>query len=252
MNIRPCCVIPSRNHYRTLPSIIRRLRELCLTVFVIDDASDDPARDALARMHAPGDGVTVVRLPERAGKGGATIFGFTLADASGFSHVVQVDADGQHDLDELCKLLELAQRHPHALINGIARYEGYVPTGRRYGRYFTHAWVWIETLSFQVKDSMCGFRIYPLNAVVPLIASEQIGQFMDFDTSILVRLYWHGVAVIGVPVKVVYPAENTSNFEIWRDNWRITKMHTRLVLEMLPRFPILLRRRFFSFMRRET
>jgi predicted LPLAT superfamily acyltransferase len=66
---------------------------------------------------------------------------------------------------------------------------------------------------------------------------------MDFDIDALVRLCWRGVPTIHVPVRVTYPAGNTSNFDYLRDNWRITKLHTRLVLAMLPRVPLILARR---------
>jgi predicted LPLAT superfamily acyltransferase len=120
------------------------------------------------------------------------------------------------------------------LVTGVPIYDASIPKGRAIGRWITHAWVWVETLSFQIRDSMCGFRVYPLAAVAALLAEgEQIGQRMDFDTEIMVRLFWRGVAVIDVPVAVTYPADNTSNFDLLRDNWRISLMHSRLVFTML-------------------
>jgi predicted LPLAT superfamily acyltransferase len=243
MKFNPCCVVPSRNHYRVLGTIVERLRQGGLPVFVIDDASDEPARSALAALHAPADGVVVTRLEERGGKGGAVIRGMELAAAAGFTHVVQLDADGQHDIERLPDLLALAAAHPDGVVSAAAAYDDSVPPARRYGRYLTHVWVWIETLSFQITDSMCGFRVYPLSAVTPLLATERVGRFMDFDTDILVRLSWRGVPVTMVPLKVVYPAGNSSNFDLWRDNWRITKMHTRLFFTMLVRLPGILANR---------
>jgi predicted LPLAT superfamily acyltransferase len=237
MSFTACCVVPSRNHYRVVGEIVARVRQFGLPVFVIDDASDEPARIVLAGLHAPADGIVVTRLGERGGKGGAVIKGMELAAASGFSHVVQLDADGQHDIERLPEFLALAAAHPDGVVSGAAAYDDSVPRARHYGRYLTHVWVWIETLSFQITDSMCGFRVYPLAAVTPLLATERVGRFMDFDTEILVRLSWRGVKVTMVPLKVVYPVGNSSNFELWRDNWRITKMHTRLFFTMLTRLP---------------
>jgi predicted LPLAT superfamily acyltransferase/GT2 family glycosyltransferase len=241
MKFRPCCVIPSRNHHRVVGDVVRRVRAAGLPVLLIDDASDEPAAGALARLHAPG--VTVVRLAARAGKGGAVITGMERAHAAGFSHVLQVDADGQHDLDHLPEMLRLAAERPDAVISGAALYDASVPAARRYGRYATHVWVWIETLSFQLTDTMCGFRIYPLAPVMALLRTEPVGRFMDFDTEVLVRLFWRGVPVRMVPVRVVYPEDNSSNFELWRDNWRITRMHTRLFFTMLTRLPAILANR---------
>lgn len=240
MSFRPCCVVPSRNHHLVVGAVVQRLRDSGLPVFLVDDASDEPARSVLAGLDAPDRGVVVLRLDRRAGKGGAVIAGFERAAAAGFTHCVQVDADGQHDLDRLPDLLVLASANPRAVVSGAAAYDQSVPAARRYGRYLTHAWVWVETLSFRITDSMCGFRAYPLAQTMAVVAAEPVGRFMDFDTDILVRLAWRGVPVIMVPVRVTYPAGNRSNFELLRDNWRITRMHTRLVLTMLCRLPRIL------------
>ena len=243
MSFRPCCVIPSRNHHRAVPEIVRRVREAGLPIFLIDDASDEPARSVLAALHAPETGVTLTRLQGHSGKGGAVIAGMELAAAAGYSHVVQLDADGQHDLDRLPELLARARTRPEAVISGAATHDRSVPAGRRYGRYVTHVWVWIETLSFSISDAMCGFRVYPLASVMSLLAEEPIGRFMDFDVEILVRLFWRGVPVEMVPVRVIYPPGNSSNFDLLRDNWRISRMHARLFFTMLGRLPRILRAR---------
>lgn len=241
--MRPCCVIPSRNHYLAVASVVQHARACGLPVFLIDDASDEPASSALAALHAPDQGVQVTRLEIRGGKGGAVISGFRLASAAGFTHAVQLDADGQHDLNRLPALLAQAAAWPDAVVSGHARYNSTVSRGRRWGRYFTHMWVWIETLSVTITDSMCGFRVYPLQPVMQLLAAEPVGRFMDFDIEIMVRLSWRGVPVVMMPVDVIYPPDNTSNFDLLRDNWQITKMHTRLFFTMLWRLPGILRQR---------
>lgn len=243
MSFHPCCVIPSRNHHRALAGVVAVARAAGLAVFVVDDASDMPARAAIAALHDPAAEVRVARLDQRGGKGGAVRHGFELAGAAGFSHAVQIDADGQHDLAFLPQLLGLARAHPGALVSGAARHDASVPRARRWGRWLTHVWVWIETLSCSITDSMTGFRCYPLAPSLRLLATGRVGRFMDFDTEIMVRLYWQGVEVVMLPVDVTYPAGNISNFDVLRDNWRITRMHTRLTLGMLPRLPMLLLRR---------
>ncbi|OSM49757.1 acyltransferase, partial [Aeromonas salmonicida subsp. salmonicida] len=151
----------------------------------------------------------------------------------GFSHALQVDADGQHDLADIPALLAEAHRDPEALISGRPVYDDSVPKGRLYGRYITHVWVWIETLSFTIKDSMCGFRVYPLAASCALLEQVALGRRMDFDTEVMVRLHWAGVAVRFVPTRVIYPADGSSHFQLWRDNRDISWMHTRLVCRLL-------------------
>jgi hypothetical protein len=129
------------------------------------------------------------------------------------------------------------------LITGLPRYDDSVPACRKIGRWITHVWVWIETLSLQIGDSMCGFRVYPLAAVRALLDRRPVGNRMDFDIEIIVRLFWAGTPVCGLPVRVIYPPGNSSNFDMLRDNWRIAKLHTRLVLIMLLRLPFILAHR---------
>lgn len=242
---RPCAIIPSHNHWKMTAAVIAACRAQDLPVFLIDDGSSEPARSALAALGA-GDlgGGGFYRCPQNLGKGGAVVQGFQLAMAAGFTHALQIDADGQHDVAGLPRLLEQARRRPQALVTGVPIYDASIPKGRAIGRWITHVWVWIETLSFAIRDSMCGFRVYPLATVAQLLAAgEQIGQRMDFDTEIMVRLFWRGCEVIEVPVAVTYPADNLSNFDLWRDNLRISAMHARLFFTMLHRLPQILRRR---------
>lgn len=230
-----CAIVPSRNHYRAIDGIIAVLRDAGLPVLVIDDGSASPAREMIASLHDPAGGVTVRRLAAGRGKGGAVMEGFRLAHETGFSHALQVDADGQHDLDALPQFFDALQRYPDAVICGRPLYDASIPLGRRVGHWITDVWVAIETLSCRVAGSMCGFRIYPLAAVRPVLESEPVGEGMDFDIEILVRSFWRGTPVHMIPVRVTYPPGNSSNFRMLADNWRITRMHTRLVFGMLGR-----------------
>jgi predicted LPLAT superfamily acyltransferase/glycosyltransferase involved in cell wall biosynthesis len=243
MELKLCAVVPSRNHYAALGTISATLRAHELQVFIIDDASDEPARASIAALHAPEQGVEVIRLAENQGKGGAVEAGLRHAFGRGFTHAVQVDADGQHDLGKLPALIEAALAQPDALVSGRPIFDASVPRARLISRWLTHVWVWVETLSTRISDSMCGFRVYPLASTLAVLDSETVGRRMDFDPEIMVRLFWRGVPVVHIPVSVAYPEGNTSNFRILQDNVLITRMHTRLVFTMLLRLPSILRNR---------
>src|SRR5262245_40626786 len=238
-----CAVFPSRNHYTALGTISAALSAHGLPVFIIDDASDEPACSSITALHAPARGIEVIRLAENQGKGGAVVAGLRRAFERGFTHAVQVDADGQHDLRKLDALIEAALAQPGALISGRPIYDASVPRSRLIARWLTHVWVWVETLSTRIRDSMCGFRVYPLAPTLAVLDSETVGRRMDFDPEIMVRLFWRGVPVVHVPVTVAYPEGNTSNFRLLQDNVLITRMHTRLVFTMLLRLPSILRHR---------
>ena len=139
----PCVVIPCYNHGAMMPRVLARLRPCNLPCIVVDDGSDAPTRQVLEQLAAQDPGLTLIRLTENAGKGAAVIRGLQAAAAAGFSHAVQVDADGQHAIEDIPQLLTLAQAHPTALISGRPVYDNTIPRSRLYGRWITHIWVWI-------------------------------------------------------------------------------------------------------------
>lgn len=235
MSFNCCAIIPTLNHYKALSQVIAGVRENGLPVFIVDDGSEEVAASFIQTHHNPDGGVTVIRLAENQGKGAAFERGAMRALQSGFSHALQVDADGQHDLKDIPALIEAAKRQPMALVTAKPVYDDTMPLGRRIGRWITHFWVWIETLSFDITDSMCGFRVYPIGETLAVISEQGIGRRMDFDTSIMVHLYWRGCDVIEIPSNVIYPPENTSNFDVLADNVRISWMHTKLVFGLLGR-----------------
>jgi predicted LPLAT superfamily acyltransferase len=233
--MRICAVVPSHDHHRAIGDIVAVLRREDLPVYIVDDGSGPETASALVALDDPAGGVHVLRLPVNRGKGAAVAAGFRRASAEGFTHAVQIDADGQHDIAALPRLLTLARQHPDALISARPVYDHSAPLGRRIGRWLTHLSVFVETLSFEIRDSMCGFRIYPLAASIAVLDTEGVGERMQFDTEIMVRLFWRGVRVVHEPVRVIYPPGNTSGFDMMRDNAQITAMHLRLLGGMLRR-----------------
>jgi glycosyltransferase involved in cell wall biosynthesis len=227
--MRLCAVIPSYRHVSALPALIHELRAHCEAIIVVDDGNAAPERDAIAALRA--SGVEVLRLAQNSGKGAAMLAGFRRAIERGFTHALQIDADGQHDVADVPKFTAAARENPGALICGQAIYDESVPKSRKIGRYITHFWVWIETASFDIADSMCGFRLYPLALVERVIRRSGIGARMDFDTEMAVHMHWRGAQIINVPTKVIYPPGNVSNFAMLADNIRISLMHTRLVVQ---------------------
>ena len=91
---------------------------------------------------------------------------------------------------------------------------------------------------------MLGFRVYPIAPVIELMKRQRIGARMNFDTDILVRLYWQGLNVVNLPTRVAYPIDGVSHFRVFFDNVLITRMHTILFFGMLLRLPKLLARKW--------
>jgi len=155
MSFAPCAVVPCYNHGAAVGGVVARLRALGLPVVIVDDGSDaDTARslDSLAGVH-------LFRLATNSGKGAAVTRGLREARRLGFTHALQVDADGQHDLGDVPQFLERGRAAPAALICGEPVYDASAPKARLYGRLITRFWVWVETRGRARGDAMCGFRL---------------------------------------------------------------------------------------------
>ncbi|HEY4367915.1 MAG TPA: glycosyltransferase family 2 protein [Steroidobacteraceae bacterium] len=237
-----CAVIPVYNHERAIEAVLRGVLSAGLPVFLVDDGCGDVCAAQL-RLLSEQPNVTLLRHTVNSGKGAAVLSGMRAAAEQGFTHALQIDADGQHTLADVARFAAAARSYPQAVICGHPIFDASIPKARYYGRYLTHAMVWLETLSFEIRDSMCGFRLYPLEAVTALMATAKIGSRMDFDTDILVRLHWRGVPTRWIATSVSYPTDGVSHFRMFFDNVRMTSLHVRLTLGMLVRSPVLLWRR---------
>lgn len=240
----PVIIIPCFNHGILLAKVLAGLATYQLPCIVVDDGSDQLTKQCLVNLLKQYQWLSCIELAENSGKGAAVKKACYVAAELGYSHCLQIDADNQHDLADVPKLLALAKQYPADLISGKPIYDNTMPKSRFYARYITHFWVWIETLSLQIKDSMCGFRVYPLAPTMKLLNNQKLGRRMDFDTEIMVRLYWLGVNIKFVATKITYPTDGISHFNVWQDNLKISWMHTRLCMAMLPKMPMLIKRHF--------
>ena len=228
---RPCVLIPTYDNPATLRGTVERCRAHLDDVLVVDDGSGPEGRavcDAIAE-----EGLAqVVHREANGGKGAAVKTGFREAKQRGYTHALQVDADGQHDLDAIPRYLEVAEQNPDALVLSDPEFgESGVPKGRQLARSITTFWVNIETGGRVIHDPMCGFRVYP---VEPANQVEVAGDKMDFDPEVAVRLVWHGVPVINLPLQVYYPTAEeggVSHYRLFRDNFLMGLLHTRLCVE---------------------
>lgn len=236
-----CALVPTYDNPRTIEAVVETIRQSVPDIIVVDDGSGPEARAILEDLGRT-PGVRVHRRPHNGGKGAAVKTGFELARQAGFTHVFQIDADGQHDLSRIPAFVEIARQHPRALVLGRPVFDASAPRSRLQARRITQWWTHIETMGRVIEDPMCGFRIYPLDAIS---AVRCRADRMAFDIEIAVRLVWAGTPVINEPVGVRYLAAHeggVSHFRLWGDNVAISACHTRLVIGS-----ILLRlRRLFS------
>jgi glycosyltransferase involved in cell wall biosynthesis len=239
--MKPCIIIPVYNHEHAIVQVISRLKQYGIHCLLVNDGSSASCSQVLENFARQESGwLTLLNRAENGGKGAAVIDGFNAAKRLGYTHALQIDADGQHNTDDIPRFVEAGRINPDAMILGQPVFDESVPKVRLYGRRITNLLIAINTLSLAIADGMCGFRLYPLAAVDKLISTTQIGRRMDYDIDIVVRLYWQGLEAINIPTAVHYPYDGVSHFRLWHDNVMISKTHVRLFFGMLIRIPQLL------------
>lgn len=242
---KPVILIPVYNHEEAITGVVIAILALDLTCILVNDGSKSSCTSVLEQLQATyPNQIVLFHHTENRGKGAAITTGLDEAQRLGFTHALQVDADGQHNLKDIPLFLDCSERHPNALICGYPIYNSSVPKHRYYSRYLTHVWVWINTMSFRIKDSMCGFRVYPVQSSLKVIHQQHLFSRMSFDIEVLVRVDWANIPIINHPTKVNYPENGVSHFLAVKDNVLISLMHTRLFFGMLLRFPKLIWRSF--------
>lgn len=223
---RVCAVIPTYDNPRTIRAVVERVRDHLPDVLVVDDGSGAEGREAVAALSR--DGLAHVHVRQgNGGKGAAVKDGFRRARALGFTHALQVDADGQHDLADLPRFLEAARRHPEALVLGEPVFDASAPRARVRGHRFCRFWTTLATGGPVIRDALCGYRVYPLDPTLRVPCGDR----MEFDVEVAIRLVWAGCPVVNLPTRVRYlSAEEggVSHFRLFRDNVRIVSRHVRL------------------------
>lgn len=229
-------LIPHYNNGTVIGQVLQGLAPLGLPTLIVDDGSQEPWREE-ARAQAGKYGAEFLVREENGGKGAAIQTGLAAILKRGWTHALCLDADHQHETADAIRLLSACREHPEALILVAPVFGDDVPRSRLIGRQISRFWVWVETLGFAIQDPLCGYRLYPLPPLAALTARGRMAARMDFDPQIAVHLVWAGIPVINVPARVHYPKGGVSHFRLWRDNVRISILHTLLCLGMLRRLP---------------
>ena len=239
-------VIPSYDTGTKVYETVAAARALWRPVFVVVDGSRDGTAEGLQKMAARDDGLHVWALPRNQGKGAAVLRGIEEARAAGFTHALTMDADGQHPADLIPSFMQASRERPDAMILGRPVFDASAPLLRVRGRRVSNWWTNLETLGAGVADSLYGFRVYPIAALLAVMHGQRWMRRFDFDTEAVVRLAWRGVKPINrdAPVKYLSAEEGgVSHFRYVRDNALLTWMHTRLRIGFVMRLPLLVWRR---------
>lgn len=220
--IKPLIVIPVYNHAGTLREVVTRALDVCGDVLVVDDGSTDGSAEVLKGLP-----VGFIRHEINKGKGVAILTAAAEARRLGMSHIITIDADGQHDPANISQFIPVIQENPLAIVVGKRIFNSKtVPFSSRFGRGFSNFWLRVET-GYSLKDTQSGFRAYPVIILEWLKLHEKR---YSFEIEVLVKAAWAGIELKEVDISVYYPESDKriSHFRPFMDNLALTVLNTRL------------------------
>lgn len=222
--IRVLLVIPTFNNRATLQNVVRSAKQFATDILVVDDGSTDGAIETINNFD-----VNILQHETNRGKGEAILSGARWATANGYSHIVTMDADGQHKASDIPIFIKKLNAFPLSIIVGTRDFEATdTPDSSKFGRKFSNFWVRVSSGS-SIPDSQSGFRAYPLEVLNKV---KCYSTRYNFEVEILVRAVWAGVILNSVDISVEYSEQTiqASHFKPFLDNYRISLTYTRLVL----------------------
>ncbi|WFS63858.1 DUF2062 domain-containing protein [Pseudodesulfovibrio thermohalotolerans] len=215
-------VIPVYNHGQTLRQVAEQALDIFTDVLVVDDGSTDGGIETLVGLP-----VRLVQHDTNRGKGQAILTAAEEARRLGKTHLITLDADGQHFPSDIPAFLAAIQEDPRAVVVGARDFSGEnIPGASVFGRRFSNFWLRVQT-GVCLSDVQCGFRAYPLAIFSAVTLNERR---FAFEVEVLVRSAWAGYPLKDVDIHVHYPKpdERISHFRALRDNVEISLLNTRL------------------------
>ena len=229
IEVKLMVVIPVYNHSNTLREVVVSALEVNDSVMVVDDGSTDGGIDTLADLD-----VQILQHSRNRGKGAAIMTAAKACRQLEMTHMVTIDADGQHDPFEIRKFLRKIRSEPYSIVVGRRDFRtANVPGLTKFGRHFSNFWFRIQT-GQSLGDTQSGFRAYPLLVLENLKLREKR---FAFEIEVLVKAAWAGVKLQEVDISVLYPPadKRISHFRVFRDNWQISRLNTKFtIMSMFP------------------
>jgi glycosyltransferase involved in cell wall biosynthesis len=233
--LRQVVIVPAHNEEASIARVINevRVRDASLEIIVVDDGSTDRSGQV-----AEAAGAIVLRLPFNVGIGGAVQTGYKYAEENGFDIAVQVDGDGQHDPEEIGRLLEpiYAGRADMVVGSRFAPGGGYRGTPLR--RVGIHLFAAIVSLIVRarVTDTTSGFRAVNRKAI-ELFAADYPQDYPEVEATVL--LVRRGLRMLEVPVKMRVRETGTSSITTLRAGYYMIKVLLALFIGLFRRYPTL-------------
>jgi glycosyltransferase involved in cell wall biosynthesis len=197
---RIAIVIPALEEQATIRNVAERALRQSDWVIVVNDGSSDGTAQALDGLP-----VTLLSNPHTLGKAASLWRGMAIALAEDADAVVTLDGDGQHEPEDVPRLLAAWRERPEAIVIGARQWQRHeVPTMRYYANRFANFWVaWAA--GYAIRDSQSGFRLYPADVLRRVRVAHDAGARFCFESEVLIEAGRIGVQSVPVPIAALYP-----------------------------------------------
>lgn len=195
-------IIPAYNEEKNIRQVISGVKKYTNNIIVIDDGSADRTSQ-IAKM----TGAKVYRHLINRGLGGALGTGIRAALLEEADIIVTLDADGQHDPDEIPKLIKPIIDGETDFVVGSRFLERQpMPIFRRFGNYFYNliTWLLFGTLT---SDSQSGMRVFNRNVAEKI---EIFTSGMEVSSEIFAEIKYHKLKIKEVPIRAIYTSYSLS------------------------------------------
>jgi glycosyltransferase involved in cell wall biosynthesis len=211
-SFRPVALVPAYQAEETVGEVVSGLLRYVSRVVVVDDGSTDSTSKEATQA-----GAEVIRLPDNGGKGSALRAGLETVLASDATHVAFVDADGQHDPEDLPLLLDAARRGDAFVIGSRMSGEDGIPAVR-FRTNEIGSRILTRMTGLEVEDGQSGFRVIAVPVLRRLSLSSK---GYAIETEILLKAAPHVARLRHAPVRAIYSSAR-SHYKPFRDTWIIS------------------------------
>ncbi len=213
-------VIPALNEALRIRDVVEGALRQCRNVIVIDDGSDDDTVERIAALP-----ITLLRNPQRLGKGASLRLGFQTALAAGANAVLTMDGDGQHLADDIPRLLNAANHYPeHIVIGARLRRRSQQPRYRRVANGFAD-WGIAWGTGYQIADTQSGQRLYPAEVAA---LGDVPGEDFVFEAQILISAARRlGTRCVSVPIESRYASADPAQRAVATPGEQFRRSHFR-------------------------
>ena len=219
-NAKIVVVIPAYNEAATIRELVEAALKIVPDIVVVDDGSIDNTVDQLQDLP-----VSVLRNERNVGKAASLWKGFEHALANGAQFVVTLDGDGQHNPDDMPRLLSVAERSPQHIVIGARLHDKKnFPARRYYANQFARFWIsWAA--GYPIADTQSGFRVYPASLFTRITQRDVAWNGFVFESEVLIEAGTLGMQSIAVAIPGIYPKQaRPSHFRPVLDIARIVVM----------------------------